>query len=158
MVKSNINYFGIIGCAIIYSVTCFASAFIGFLNPWCWIVGFPVLAAVLGAPTYLWAASRWQRFGVATLFSALFVVLLLSMGEIYFPQCVLMVAAGFISDEYVRGLSPDMLAHQAEAYSPAVFILIIIEIMLVDDIMVIHATNVDADTPLCFSLQRGKSC
>ena len=112
MVKSNINYFGIIGCAIIYSVTCFASAFIGFLNPWCWIVGFPVLAAVLGAPTYLWAASRWQRFGVATLFSALFVVLLLSMGEIYFPQCVLMVAAGFISDEYVRGLSPDMLGYR----------------------------------------------
>ena len=98
MVKSNINYFGIIGCAILYPVTCFACAFIGFLNPWCWIVGFPVLAAVLGAPTYLWAASRWQRFGVATLFSALFVVLLLSMGEICFPQCVLMVAAGFISD------------------------------------------------------------
>ena len=25
-----------------------------------------MLAAVLGAPTYLWVASRWQRFGVAT--------------------------------------------------------------------------------------------
>ena len=98
MVKSNINYFGIIGCAVIYSVTCFASAFIGFVNPWCWIVGFPVLAAIFGAPSYLWAASRWQRFGVATLFSVLFVALLLSMGEIYFPQCVLMIAAGMVSD------------------------------------------------------------
>lgn len=98
MVKSNINYLGIIGCAVIYSVTCFASAFIGFVNPWCWIVGFPVLAAIFGAPSYLWAASRWQRFGVATLFSVLFVALLLSMGEIYFPQCVLMVAAGMVSD------------------------------------------------------------
>lgn len=98
MVKSNINYLGIIGCAIIYSVTCFASAFIGFVNPWCWIVGFPVLAAIFGAPSYLWAASRWQRFGVATLFSVLFVALLLSMGEIYFPQCVLMIAAGMVSD------------------------------------------------------------
>ncbi len=98
MVKSNINYLGIIGCAIIYSVTCFASAFIGFVNPWCWIVVFPVLAAIFGAPSYLWAASRWQRFGVATLFSVLFVALLLSMGEIYFPQCVLMIAAGMVSD------------------------------------------------------------
>lgn len=98
MEKTKINYVGIIGCVVLYAVTSFASAFIGFLNPWCWIVGFPVLAAVLGAPSYLWAASRWQRFGVATLFSVLFTALLLSMGEIYFPQCVLMVAAGFISD------------------------------------------------------------
>lgn len=98
MVKSNINYFGIIGCAIIYSVTCFASAFIGFVNPWCWIVVFPVLAAIFGAPSYLWAASRWQRFGVATLFSVLFAALLLSMGEINFLQCILMVAAGMVSD------------------------------------------------------------
>ncbi len=98
MVKSNINYLGIIGCAIIYSVTCFASALIGFVNPWCWIVGFPVLAAIFGAPSYLWAASRWQRFGVATLFSVLFAALLLSMGEINFPQCILMVAAGLVSD------------------------------------------------------------
>lgn len=98
MLISNINYLGIIGCAIIYSVTCFASAFIGFVNPWCWIVVFPVLAAIFGAPSYLWAASRWQRFGVATLFSVLFAALLLSMGEINFPQCILMVAAGLVSD------------------------------------------------------------
>lgn len=62
MEKTKINYVGIIGCVVLYAVTSFASAFIGFLNPWCWIVGFPVLAAVLGAPSYLWAASRWQRF------------------------------------------------------------------------------------------------
>ena len=98
MLISNINYLGIIGCAIIYSVTCFASAFIGFVNPWCWIVVFPVLAAIFGAPSSLWAASRWQRFGVATLFSVLFAALLLSMGEINFPQCILMVAAGLVSD------------------------------------------------------------
>ena len=91
MVKSNINYFGIIGCAIVYSATCFASAFIGFVNPWCWIVVFPVLAAVLGAPSYLWAVSRWQRFGVATLFSSVLAALLLSMGEINLTQTALMV-------------------------------------------------------------------
>ena len=49
MDKSNNNYLGIIGCAILYAITSFASAFLGFLSPWCWIVVFPVLAAVLGA-------------------------------------------------------------------------------------------------------------
>ena len=98
MVKSNINYFGIIGCAIVYSVTCFASAFIGFVNPWCWIVVFPVLAAIFGAPSYLWAASRWQRFGVATLFSVVLAALLLLMGEINLTQTALMVVTGVASD------------------------------------------------------------
>ena len=98
MVKSNINYFGIIGCAIVYSATCFASAFIGFVNPWCWIVVFPVLAAVLGVPSYLWAVSRWQRFGVATLFSSVLAALLLSMGEINLTQTALMVITGVVSD------------------------------------------------------------
>ena len=32
MEKNNINYSGIIGCAILYAVTSFASAFIGFLT------------------------------------------------------------------------------------------------------------------------------
>ena len=98
MVKSNINYFGIIGCAVIYSVTCFASAFIGFVNPWCWIVVFPALAAIFGAPSYLWAASRWQRFGVATLFSVVLAALLLLMGEINLTQTALMVVTGVASD------------------------------------------------------------
>ena len=49
---------------------------------------------------------------------------------------------------YAQPVEDIVLAHQAEADAPAVFILIIIEIMLVDDVMVIHATNVDADTPL----------
>ena len=98
MNKSNINYLGIIGCAILYAVTSFASAFIGFLSPWCWVVVFPVLAAILGAPSYLWAASRWQRFGVATLFSVVFAVPLLFMGEINIVQTALMVVLGVVSD------------------------------------------------------------
>lgn len=65
MDKSNNNYLGILGCAILYAVTSFACAFLGFLSPWCWIVVFPVLAAVLGAPSYLWAASEWYYQGAA---------------------------------------------------------------------------------------------
>ncbi|MBE6265789.1 MAG: Trep_Strep domain-containing protein [Prevotella ruminicola] len=98
MKKNKINYVGIIGCVILYAVTLFASAFIGFLSPWCWIVLFPMLAAVLGAPTYLWVASRWQRFGVATVFALVLAAVLLPMGEIDYLQAVLMVAAGVISD------------------------------------------------------------
>lgn len=98
MEKIKINYVGIIGCVILYAVTSFASAFIGFLSPWCWIVLFPMLAAVLGAPTYLWVASRWQRFGVATVFALVLAAVLLPMGEIDYLQAILMVAAGVISD------------------------------------------------------------
>jgi len=98
MEKIKINYVGIIGCVILYVVTSFASAFIGFLSPWCWIVLFPMLAAVLGAPTYLWVASRWQWFGVATVFALVLAAVLLPMGEIDYLQAILMVAAGVISD------------------------------------------------------------
>lgn len=98
MDKSNINYLGIIGCAFLYAITSFACAFLGFLSPWCWIVVFPVLAAVLGAPSYLWAASRWQRFGVASLFALVLAVILLVMGEIDVTQSLLMVAVGIASD------------------------------------------------------------
>jgi len=98
MEKNNINYSGIIGCAILYAVTSFASAFIGFFNPWCWIVVFPALAAILGAPSYLWAASRWQQLGVATLFALVLAVVLLAMGEIDITQSLLIVAVGVVSD------------------------------------------------------------
>lgn len=98
MDKSNNNYLGILGCAILYAVTSFACAFLGFLSPWYWIVVFPVLAAVLGAPSYLWAASRWQRFGVATLFALVLAVVLLVMGEIDVTQSLLMVVVGIASD------------------------------------------------------------
>jgi hypothetical protein len=98
MEKNNINYSGIIGCAILYAVTSFASAFIGFFNPWCWIVVFPALAAILGVPSYLWAASKWQRFGVATLFALVLAAVLLPMGEIDYRQAVLMMAVGIASD------------------------------------------------------------
>lgn len=98
MEKNNINYSGIIGCEILYAVTSFASAFIGFFNPWCWIVVFPALAAILGAPSYLWAASRWQQFGVATLFALVLAVVLLAMGEIDITQSLLIVAVGVVSD------------------------------------------------------------
>lgn len=98
MKKASNNLLGIMGCAVLYSVTSFTCAFLGFLSPWCWIVLFPVLAAMLGAPSYLWAASRWQHFGVATLFALVFALVLLAMGEIDYIQTILMVVLGLVSD------------------------------------------------------------
>lgn len=98
MEKSNNKMLAILGCAILYSVTSFVCAFLGFLSPWCWIVVFPVLAAVLGAPSYLWAARRWQRFGLGTLFALVLAVILLVMDEINFTQTLLMVVVGIASD------------------------------------------------------------
>ena len=46
------NYRGIIGFTVLYAVTSFACAFTGFIHPWCWIVAFPALAALLGAYSY----------------------------------------------------------------------------------------------------------
>ena len=116
MEKNKINYVGIIGCVILYAVTSFASAFIGFLSPWCWIVLFPMLAAVLGAPTYLWVASRWQRFGVATVFALVLAAVLLPMGEIDYIQAVLMVITGVVSDVVRQVLGNDQKTSALIAY------------------------------------------
>ena len=116
MEKNKINYVGIIGCVILYAVTSFASAFIGFLSPWCWIVLCPMLAAVLGAPTYLWVASRWQRFGVATVFALVLAAVLLPMGEIDNIQAVLMVIIGVVSDVVRQVLGNDQKTSALIAY------------------------------------------
>ena len=116
MEKNKINSVGIIGCVILYAVTSFASAFIGFLSPWCWIVLFPMLAAVFGAPTYLWVASRWQRFGVATVFALVLAAVLLPMGEIDNIQAVLMVIIGVVSDVVRQVLGNDQKTSALIAY------------------------------------------
>ena len=116
MEKNKINYVGIIGCVVLYAVTSFASAFIGFLSPWCWIVLFPMLAAVFGAPTYLWVASRWQRFGVATVFALVLAAVLLPMGEIDYLQAVLMVITGVVSDVVRQVLGNDQKTSALIAY------------------------------------------
>ena len=106
MEKSNNNILGIAGSAVLYAVISFACAFLGFLSPWCWIVVFPVLAAVLGAPSYFWAANRWQRFGVGTLFALVLAVILLAMGEIDITQTLLMVVVGLGSDVVRQAIGP----------------------------------------------------
>ena len=92
-----INYFPILGFTSLYVVTVFATAFLVFFHPFCW-VGFPVLAALLGAYSYHHVAQRWQKFGAGTLLGLAFGLLLLMTGEGDVLTFGIMTAAGVASD------------------------------------------------------------
>ena len=77
---NKINYFSIVGFTALYVLTVFATAFLGFIHPVCW-VELPVLAALLGGFSYLCVAARWQRFGAGTLLGLAFGLFLLATGE-----------------------------------------------------------------------------
>ena len=47
--------------AVLYVVTVFATAFLGYLSPYAWVF-FPAIAALLGAFSYYSAAVRWQKY------------------------------------------------------------------------------------------------
>ena len=97
------NVFSVLGFSILYVVVVFATAFIGFLNPFCW-VGFPALAAVTGAYFYYRAAKRTTSFGVGSLFGFLFGLLLLVSGEGDVVAIVISTAVGVVSD-IIRNLT-----------------------------------------------------
>ena len=109
------NPWRICGFAILYVVTSFMSAFLGFLSPWCWIVVFPALAAFLGAFSYHAIATRWPKFGVATVLSLLLGGFLLALGECELWQSLLMLFAGVLSD-LVRLLVADVNKGETFAY------------------------------------------
>lgn len=92
-----INYSCIVGFVALYVVTVFATAFLGYLHPLCW-VGFPALAALLGAYSYYHVAQRWQQFGAGTLLGLAFGLLLLVTGEGDALSLGIMTAAGVASD------------------------------------------------------------
>ena len=94
---NKINYLSIVGFIALYVVTVFATAFLGYLHPLCW-VGFPVLAALLGAYSYYHVALRWQQFGAGTLLGLAFGLLLLVTGEGDVSTLCIMTIAGVVSD------------------------------------------------------------
>ena len=75
-----INYLPLLGFAVLYVVSVFATAFLGYLSPFAWVF-FPVIAALLGSFSYYLLAVRWQQFGVSTLLSFLLAAFLLITGE-----------------------------------------------------------------------------
>ncbi|MBE6263182.1 MAG: Trep_Strep domain-containing protein [Prevotella sp.] len=92
-----VNVLSVLGFSVLYVVVVFATAFLGFLNPFCW-VGFPVLAALTGAYFYYGAAKRITTFGVGSLFGFLFGLLLLVSGEGDVSTLVISTAVGVVSD------------------------------------------------------------
>ena len=94
---NKINYFSIVGFAALYVLTVFATAFLGFLHPVCW-VELPVIAALFGGFSYLCVATRWQRFGAGTLLGAAFGLFLLATGEAGLQAFAIATVAGLLSD------------------------------------------------------------
>ena len=99
---NKINYFSILGMTALYVVTVFATAFLGYLHPFCW-VGFPTLAAVFGAYSYYHVAMSWPKFGAGTLLGLVFGLFLLVTGEGDIVTLGIMTAAGVASD-FIRKL------------------------------------------------------
>jgi hypothetical protein len=91
------TYVGIIGFAILYAVSVFLCAFLGFLNPVCW-VGFPILAALVGAFSYFKVASHLQTFGAGMLCALVLAAFLFASGELKVTEACLMLSAGIVSD------------------------------------------------------------
>lgn len=96
-----INYLSTVGFVALYVVTVFATAFLGYLHPLCW-VGFPALAALLGAFSYYHVCLRWQQSGAATLLGFAFGLLLLVTGEGDVLTLGIMTAAGILSDVVLK--------------------------------------------------------
>ena len=94
---NKINYFSIVGFTALYVLTVFATAFLGFLHPVCW-VELPVIAALFGGFSYLCVAARWQRFGAGTLLGIAFGLFLLVTGEAGLQAFIIAAVAGLLSD------------------------------------------------------------
>lgn len=83
--------------SVLYAVTVFATAFLGYLSPYAWVF-FPVIAALLGVFSYYSVAVRWQKFGAGTLLAFILAAFLLAVGECDLSEALLMLLAGVISD------------------------------------------------------------
>lgn len=91
------NYLKMLGFAVLYVVTVFATAFLGYLSPFAWVF-FPVIAALLGSFSYYLLAVRWQQFGVSTFLSFLLAAFLLAVGECDAPKATLILLTGVAAD------------------------------------------------------------
>jgi putative ECF transporter S component (TIGR02185 family) len=110
-----INYLPFWGYVALYVVTVFATAFLGYLSPYAWVF-FPVIAALLGAFYYYLAATRWQKFGVGTIFAFILAAFLLAVGECDLPETLLILTAGVVSDVVRQLIGYNTLKGQTIAY------------------------------------------
>lgn len=81
----------------LYFVAVFATEFIGFIHPLCWVMA-PAVGALAGAFAYVWLWRRWQGFGLGTVLAAVFGLLMLAMGEMDLARLGIVVGCGLLSD------------------------------------------------------------
>ena len=101
--------------AVLYVVTVFATAFLGYLSPYAWVF-FSAIAALLGAFSYYAVAVRWQKFGVGTLLAFVLAAFLLAVGECDLLEALLMLLAGVLSDVIRQFIGNKSLKGQSLAY------------------------------------------
>ncbi len=92
-----LTFWGATGFVVLYFVAVFAAEFIGFAHPVCWVLA-PALGALLGALPYRWLSLRWHRFGLGTVLSAVFGLLMMAMGEVDLTRLAVFVGCGVLSD------------------------------------------------------------
>lgn len=112
---SKISYLQILGFAVLYVVTVFMTAFLGFLAPWAWVF-FPLVAALVGALSYYCAAIRWKKFGVGTILAVALAAFLLAVGECNLLNALLILLAGVVSDIVRQLIGHTTLRGQSLAY------------------------------------------
>ena len=98
------------GFVVLYFVAVFAAEFIGFAHPVCWVLA-PALGALLGALPYRWLSLRWHGFGLGTVLSAVFGLLMMAMGEVDLTRLAIIVGCGVLSDLVRLGVKKDAVTY-----------------------------------------------
>ena len=101
-----LTFWGATGFVVLYFVAAFAAEFIGFAHPVCWMLA-PALGALLGALPYRWLSLRWHKFGLGTVLSAVFGLLMMAMGEVDLTCLAVIVGFGVLSDLVRMGVKKD---------------------------------------------------
>ena len=101
-----LTFWGATGFVVLYFVAVFAAEFIGFAHPVCWMLA-PALGALLGALPYRWLSLRWHKFGLGTVLSAVFCLLMMAMGEVDIICLTVIVGFGVLSDLVRMGVKRD---------------------------------------------------
>ena len=105
-----LTFLGATGFVVLYFVAVFAAEFIGFAHPVCWMLA-PALGAFLGALPYRWLSLRWHKFGLGTVLSAVFGLLMMAMGEVDLTCLAVIVGFGVLSDLVRMGVKRDGITY-----------------------------------------------
>ena len=105
-----LTFWGATGFVVLYFVAVFAAEFIGFAHPVCWMMA-PALGALLGALPYRWLLLRWHKFGLGTVLSAVFGLLMMAMGEVDLTCLAVIVGFGVLSDLVRMGVKKDGITY-----------------------------------------------